>query len=540
MIAHLLAQHVPFIRNYLDEAPVAGPDADVPDPSPAPPDEPIPFAVESIATIDLLVDELISPDKEIATVVTAESAALIDPSVSVPGCTFNVVGDPVDSITMDGTPTDAGVYRTVLTYLRDDGSNTVLGSSTHTITILDPTVLFDAGDCVNYSGRAGQPVDVELCAPEIAMNIEVTAHPDTTVPGTEIVFEWTAGATSSGTVTLLGTPTTEAESTLTITYRAGVRVLGTSVHEINITAASDVAPPAPAPAPPPAPPVPAPEPDPAPAPEPPPIPAADPLFSDVILLHRFDALDATATEFESVVGPNFGGDIETAPGACDEAARLPMGGLSFLAPPTFDLSEFPFTLDCMVRVEDATGLWAAGAGTRATPIVSCINPGNNLLWVLYLHSYEVPDAHGQTGYGAATRRVVLKLRRSMLRYPTALKNNPVQCEAVDAVAEAPGRFTHVAAQWGIDGQNEHGVWWDGRGGSSLADVGGTGAGVPLIDGAVIRVGGSCPGLGAGVQIMPLVGTVDELRFTAAERYEFSGNLTVAITEAQRLLPWPGY
>lgn len=289
MSANLLAQHVALIRDYVTTVPTPAPPAPAPPPAPVAPPVPPAFVVLAVPAIDLTISTAISPAKSLAAITTAETAVLAQANVSIPGCTVNVVGSPVTGITLTGTPTTAGLYRLVLTYVRNDGSGLILGSSLHDITVIDPAVLFVAGSNANYTGRAGVPVNVTLCSPTLALNANVLGFPDVTVPGCVASLTWTQGGTSSGTFRLVGTPTTPGTYNMTVSYFNGARLIGTSVHIITITAAWNPAPPPPPPAPAPPAPAPAPAPSPAPVPSPPPRPGADPFFALVKMLHSFNA-----------------------------------------------------------------------------------------------------------------------------------------------------------------------------------------------------------------------------------------------------------
>lgn len=620
----LLAQHVALIRDYLTTAVAPAPPSPAPAPTPRPPPGlPPVFIVLAVSPVDLTIATLISPARGLATISTTEPAVLVITNQTIPGCTVNLVGAPVSSVTLTGTPTTAGLYRLVLTYLRNDGSSIVLGSSTHEITVIDPAVLFVAGPNTNYSGRAGVPVNVVLCSPTLALNADVLAFPDVAVPGAVAALVWTAGTTSSGVFSLVGTPTTPGTYTMTVSYRTNVRLLGTSVHTILITSASTPPPPTPAPGPAPPPPVPAPVPSPPPAPAPNPIPGSDPLYASVISLHDFDAaseitqnvahvsrqcsgdsaemvftigLDGdglvetgerivsaeelrpqpyrgssvTSADFTrtlnvitllagalgatnarayytksqivgyvATVGPNLlSGSLHPASGAAGEAAGFiggsgPQAGVGI----EFDASAGDQTIECYARVNDATGLWAAGSGNRYTPLVSLIDASDALIWTLGLLSTV----------DGALRTVRLMLWRAARRNPgTAGPNAPIVCYSpanTTSIGAAPDRFVHIAGQWDHP-SGEHGCWWGGAGGAAVQTLGAGGTGLTFTT-AVLRIGGSCPaptipGLTGAPTVLPLHGAVDALRITAASRNTFTAGLTNAISAASRNLPWPNY
>lgn len=610
----------PPTLTFCDSEAGAGGDT-TPIPTPIPPPSPIVFTVAAVSPVDFTISTLISPARTLATITTAETSVAILASASVPGVTFNVVGSPVTSITATGTPTTAGQTRVVLTYVRNDGSGLVLGSSTHTINVIDPSILFVAGANANYSGRAGVPVNVTLCSPSIALNVDVLAFPNVTVPGCTVTLDWTPGGTSTGVLTLAGTPTTVGTYSLTVTYYALGRIAGTSAHTITIAAAWTPPPPAPAPAPAPTPPTPAPVPSPPPAPAPGPLPGADPLFSSVLLLHRFNASDVveevqnhrgdgpvtgggevlTITRnfvgmrpedgqriievtdirprpyrgnsilpgqftrvlnvctmnngpiadlvgtadayftyreplrYTGVVGPSLSGRMISAAGASGEAAGFDGGaGLRCDATAAMGAATTALTVECYVTADDATGLWAGGSGSRYTPLVSCVNPGNQLVWTLGLWSFE-------DGYSG---RVVTAV---MWRATTGTPSYSISPQS--SIASAPGGFLHIAGQWSVAGAL--GCWWAGEGGAIVDSLSPGTAGRPVQAGAYLVVGGSCPppqALNMPWTIKPLVGRMDELRITAAQRYSLAGTgpapllltVTEAITAAQRAIPFASY
>lgn len=554
----ILAQHAALIRDYAASSPAPAPPASPPVPSPAPPPPdttPPVFTVAAVSPVDFTISTAISPARTLATITTAETSVAILASASVPGVTFNVVGSPVTSITATGTPTTAGQTRVVLTYVRNDGSGLVLGSSTHVINVIDPSILFVAGANASYSGRAGVPVSATLCSPSLALDVDVLAFPNVGIPGCTVSLAWTRGGTSTGVLTLAGTPTTVGTYSLTVTYYALGRIVGTSAHTITITAAWTPAPAPPAPAPAPTPPTPAPVPSPPAAPSPGPLPAADPPFADVLMLHHFDLSDQfdPQPEFSDTsdgTGPNplfgrcqgyvatvggrfLGSDIASAPGAAGEAVLLEAGAAIVASiDSTFDATLDNITAEFMVRVDSTTGLWGGGTDTLFTPLLTCLNPGGEFVWCMGLTSV----------YTATGRQVTPKFWRATRH---AASGNPtIAVSGADFLAAAPGRFIHFAAQFGPPSQR-NAAWWDGQGGQTTSALTAPAAGVALRSGAVLLLGGSVAlpsntGLG-GVRLHPLYGAVDELRITAADRYSYAdATTTAAITAAQRAIPFAGY
>ena len=105
------------------------------------------------------------------------------------------------------------------------------------------------------------------------------------------------------------------------------------------------------------------------------------------------------------------------------------------------------------------------------------------------------------------------------------------------------RFVHVAGGWSAAPNVGIGMgcWWD-TGGLDYAWI--SSPGIPFLDGAVIRVGGSCPLAGtklAGNTLLPFVGDIDELRLTAHLRFGFTNSVfTAQIPAAALQTPFPNY
>jgi hypothetical protein len=625
----LLAQHSLLVR---EGPPVAPAPAPAPPPSPAPPPVPPAFAISPVDTIYLTKSIAIVTPVLLADIVTAETVVRVDVAPAVPGCAFALVGSPPTQLVITGTPATASQVRLSVTYVRNDGSNMVLGGSIHTLNIIDPATLFVGGLCANLSARVGEFVDVVLATPTIALNVEAVMTANRALQsvfpaysgqprGDLLALAWTAGATSSGTLRAKGIPMSSAigSYTLTVSYwsRSGwpAFLLGTTTHDVTITDASTPAPAPPAPAP--APPAPAPAPVPSPPPSPPRV-GSDPLYASVLLLHRFNPLDQftrstsrtgyggfagdvlslgseaspvpsapapvrlitslerlrpnpyrgddydviqgtyaidgntisfpdgnpttwTAVRLEyttrdiftwrATKGPNLlATDCTAAAGASGEAVQL-RGGAGLSVAVGGDFAPSAGTLEMMVNVDDATGLWAAGTDNRWTPLLSLVNPEDELVWSLGLaRVYR---------FGIATVR--LALWRGARNRTDAAPNEPVLAFAPSTltISRAPGRFIHVAGQWS---EGTHACWWDGGGGSTAVSM--AGDGIPWRAGAVLRLGGSVPSPRtaefASWTIAPLWGAVDESRITAVPRYTITSGLTVALPSSHLLIPFPGF
>ena len=525
--------------------------APTPSPSPAPSPAPIAFAVAAVPRVDFTIAAAISPARTLATITTAEATAIVRADVAIPGLTFNVVGSPVTSITVTGTPTVAAVNRVVLTYTRADG--TVLGSSIHTINVIDPAVLFAAGLCASLSARVGQTLDVVLCSPTIALRVESVAISQDrglacelkTVGGVEsrdlLEWVWTPGATSSGVLRAKGVvaPSAIGSYTLTVTYRTPgwpSPVLGTSVHTINITPAATAAPPAPAPAPAPPAPAPAPSPSPPPAPAPSPLPAADPLIASVLGLWRFDTITSFGSAFVTpgTIGPLMLGSFSlTNESAVGRAAQDVSRGVRAVTAAPWPTAPAEVTVEAAVLVRNFEDLGRVGSTSRFIPLVSCVDASeSSLIWSLGYGGWDVIDA----GAGFARRRAVqlcfVRVNQSSGAVVTAISPGFSDPAGLDS-------FNHVAGQFA---PGYTASWWAGRGSSSIAFPLAAADGLTPA-GSRIVVGGRVPRFslpGGPAEVISMNGVIDELRITAAARYSVAGAFTMAIPAASLQLPFPNY
>ena len=523
-----------LIRNYLETTPEADPPAPAPAPTPVPPTTPPAFAVSAVAELAFTAGTALGSPVNVATITTTEPSVAIVQAVAVPGLTFALTGSPVTAARVTGTPTTAGRYRIVLVYVRNDGSNMVLGSSTHDV-VVAPSASFAVTAQANYSGQVGTPVDLVLAEAEIAANVEVTAHWPLGVAGMQPVWTWTRGTTSTGELRLTGTPAESlALSGLFVSYRINGREVGTSIHSTQVAAA--FTPPPPAPAPSPIPPAPAPAP-PAPTPAPPPVVPADPLIASVLMLHRFDAADVVTIAnsgayngWAPTIGPSLFGTPQVGTSAERQSARLVSGpGLAALSTAAMGGASSRLTVECFVKIDPATGLWAAGNDRRYSPLVSVINPGDQLVWTLGFASFV--NSNG--------RYVALQLTRVMPGTAQVFwyASSP---DFSAGLSQEQSKFIHAAGAWGDFGNIGMGCWWDGGG---LDTATSSRQGVPHMEGAIIRLGGHCPLAGtplAGSTLLPLIAEVDELRITGARRFGFTSTFTTAIASSAMVTPFPNY
>ena len=273
MMGSLLAQHVPLITDY----PGAPPPPPAPPAPPTPPQPPLaePIAFSAVVRPDLfgIIGDAISTTT-LATITCADVSMTIVLSEAVAGLTFSY---SANVLTVAGTPTGSTrVQRVVVSYIASDGSNSVRGSTSHDLTLVNASEVLSIGSMAGASGRVGLPLSATLASPSANYLVGVTAHPSALVPGCEVGFAWTkASPTSSGTLTLAGTPTQAGTYSMTVGFRSGALQLGESTHAVVIAPSYQA--PAPAPAPTPAPPAPSPSPPPAPTPA----PSAAPLAPSV-------------------------------------------------------------------------------------------------------------------------------------------------------------------------------------------------------------------------------------------------------------------
>lgn len=532
MIPALLAHHHQLIRDAQSFG--TPPSPPVLTCYPRPPTTPVVFSVSGLSQLDLTISTAISPAKSLATITTAQLTAnvAIVQQGTVAGCTIALTGSPVVSgVQITGTPTEAGDHEVTLTFVNATNCET-LGGMVVTITVLDPAVAFVGGSNANYSGRAGIPVDALLASPSIDYNWAVTAHPSGNILGCQFVFAWTPGdPTSSGTLRLQGTPilgTTDGieqlvNTTVTVTYRHGSRVLGTTQHAISISPRWEA--PAPAPAPAPSPPAPAPTPAPtaAPLPLPAPVPIPDPHWASVLALFNFQNAAVQNLGEGSVLAhaAPVGGTLTTTDGYIDTGisgygASGAWSGTVFWG--AADRAAVAVDAACIVSAD--MGLWSLPHGTLV-PLASLAVDAADLCWAIGLLRQDVA-----AGGGLVHAHV----------YPVFIQGRAAGYDA-PVVALGPmlpqsyAGALIVSGQWSVSGSTcTQACWLNGDKGQSVTATKARGG----VDGLIATVGGTCPL--PGYQAVPIIGVVDEVRVTAALRRSLAGDIDpIDIT-----LPWATY
>jgi len=234
MFAAIFSQHAPLIRDYPGAPPPPPAPPDPPEPPQPPLAEPITFAAVTRASLFGTIGDAIS-STTLATITCADAAMTIALSEPVAGLTFSY---SAGILSVAGTPTGSTrVQRVVVSYVASDGSNSVRGSTSHEITLVNASEVLTIGSQSGAAGRVGRPLSATLASPSANYNVNVTAHPASLIPGCTASLTWTPGATSSGTLTLTGTPTRAGTLPLVVNYRNGAVDLGTSTHEVVIAAA---------------------------------------------------------------------------------------------------------------------------------------------------------------------------------------------------------------------------------------------------------------------------------------------------------------
>ncbi len=252
MIGSIFAAHVPLIRDY-PSAPPTPPAPPAPPTPPNPPQaEPIAFSAVAKASLFGVIGTAIS-STTLATITCADGGMTIVLSEAVAGLTFSY---SAGILSVAGTPTGSTRrQRVVVSYIASDGSNSVRGSTSHEITLVNDSEVLTIGSQSGAAGRVGRPLSATLASPSANYNVNVTAHPAGLIPGCTAALAWTPGATSSGTLTLAGTPTRAGTLPLVVKYRSGAIEIGTSTHPVVIAEAYETQPADPSPTPSPAPPV---------------------------------------------------------------------------------------------------------------------------------------------------------------------------------------------------------------------------------------------------------------------------------------------
>ena len=552
-----------------------------PRPTPA---SPLPLSIFVLPTLYGVVGTLIA-STTLATLTCTDLTATHSLSSSIPGLTVTLawVGPSTGTLTIAGTPTgNSSFTRLVVTYLATDGV-TVLGSSTHAITI-QGTVTLTLSTLAPINGKVGVPINaLALATMTSSAAIDAIAIIGESVPGLTPTFTWNR-ATNSGTLTVSGTPTQAGQFNLTMNYKANGALLNTGSHVAIIDAAYSAPSPAPAPAPAPAPP-PAPTPPPAATPAPQPGSGQDPYWAFVRMLLHYDVL-ASGQSYDPTVaaapgaGLNWAGaKTQTFSGyyASGPAAPLPQGGaLSYGPAPSPDgaywrsganfgtaFDGYPvsnmrgvvsgcegrdgnLTAETMVNMDTrCLNALMAGGGNDATvrycPVISLLSSAGDLVWTLGFGSWLV-------GGKFLAFRVVVPCFYDTTAFQNFARTSTSDYQLLpDSSGNAPNRYIHFAACKRISfegaGDMRSGVWFDGQPGRP-GGIGQPGASSNS-DNSIVQIGGSIPAMEyllsyvAKVTQVPFSGGVDESRITAANRYDqyIAFNAVGPLPAYARVIPW---
>ena len=532
------AQHAPLIRDYPGAPAPAPAPPDPPEPPQPPKAEPIAFSAVAKASLFGIIGSAISTTT-LATITCADSAMTISLSETVAGLTFSYSSGV---LSVAGTPTGTTRrQRVMVSYVASDGSNTIRGSTSHDITLVKATEVLTIGSMAGASGKVGRPLTAALASPSANYNVAVTAHASALVPGCAVSLDWTPGATSSGTLTLEGTPTQSGTYVLTVNYRSGGLELGTSTHQVLVAAAYENPAPDPSPGSGPTPIVPS---DPGPVtPTPTPGLGPDPTLTGVRVLMRFDTLDDIAKDERGNGMTNSGATLTT--GAVGNGAAF-TGALTTIygTVPGLDGVAAGLSVECMADIGATAwaSLTAAGADQRFCPVVSYTGTDGALLWALgYLSRMVDVGIPGTTPY-----------RRVDAMFWTALDNaySPTGSGSAGSggVTARPARFVHLAGvlktytalSW------ERASWL--AGGFCISRLQGLQSAPIARSTGVLKIGGACPAFNTYdnpaplTTIVPFTGVVDELRIKAPGQYAdlMNSGVADAITPARRVIPWPNY
>lgn len=563
MAQSFTAHHVPLVRDYLTVVPA-------PAPSASPPGGPYEFATtQSFSGLVTKCLQAIVGTPMVAVVLSTftsnSSSAVARPVNSIPGLTPSIdfTAAPNGVLSISGTPTQRGEYRLSVKYARTDLG--VFAQTEHDIYVSDPADRFTTGATAQGVGQVNRAMSATLASPTLNYNGELVAIPNLNVPGCTISMVWTPGATSSGVLTISGTPTVAGVYTVGIDYRiqrCSSEVIGTSSHTITIAvAASPIPAPAPAPGAAPAPaPIPAPPAPPAPN-QAAPVGSADPYFAQVKLLNHFNLADsdyATVVEIvprgdsdsivevfggytamRSAVGPTLmpsGGPGYPSDWQCFmESYFVQPSGLGFSyspglvadAPQSWDasLSSDPMTVECFVNLPYVW--WQQAISVQGLmPIVSIVDASDAVVWSLgmLIQPFDV-DAGGKRNWQARA-------------YFARGGANPTL--ALSPFLQTPRyAYLHLAGVYnpGVS-TSSIAVYVDGV--QSLFDNEPLAAGVPWAPGHKIKIGERILSF-ASYQNMPVRGangfpfSIDDARITKAARYT-----TPTIPLANRTGPWSGF
>lgn len=194
-------------------------------------------------------------------------------------------------------------------------------------------------------------------------------------------------------------------------------------------------------------------------------------------------------------------------------------------------------------------LTAGFSGTRFSPVVSLVNPGDQLVWSLGIFSYR----SAQQRY--STTAFVMPLASHSSTLGSKMQTLIAKGGVWNTSPLAGRRFVHMAG-----GSMREALllklaaFVDGNAAASpdtydrcaLPAVG-----IATAPGAVVRIGGTCPlpprnssGLASIDTIIPFIGAIDEVRVTSANRHITAGYInsaqTLTVSGASRVIPWPNY
>lgn len=543
MMGSILGAHSPLFRDYPNQpSPPPAPPAPPTPPSP-PQSEPIAFSAVTRASLFGVIGSAIS-STTLATITCADAAMTIALSEAVGGLTFSY---SAGVLSVSGTPTGSTrVQRVVVSYISSDGNATVRGSTTHEITLVKASETLTIGTIAGVTGRVGFPLSQVVCTPTANFDADVLCFGTTALPGVSVGWSWNkAGRT--GTLTLAGTPTQTfgPDGGFQFSFIANGQELGTGTTNCTIVQRYEAL--APAPAPVPAPPAPSPSPPPAPTPAPAPGRGPDALLSSVKVLLHFDGADPgtnsaagqpTFTSVDCSQASNPGLGMMQRFGYSEDEGWSTAAGLSSKMEATvagLNGTASSLTAECLVDLNEVC--WdahreQAGAVNRYTPVMSLISSDSRMVWTLGFLSTS-----GLTYSDADTRRVVM----TVLVQQWA--NGALNFLSGNYLTDFPGRFIHLAAQrTTAPGLSLTYGWTDGQ---PWVSSGSTGADFLDPASTTCRLGNTCPGLtalsvfgGVGVELIPFVGSLDEVRATAAARY--GAYIGATLPPAARVIPWPNY
>lgn len=542
---------------------------------------PIAFSAITRASLFGIVGSPIA-STTLATITCADGGMTIRLSEPVPGLTFSYAAGVLSVAGTPATPT--GVHRVVVSYIASDGSNEVRGSTTHTITVVSASEVLTIGGMGGASGKVGAYLSAALALPSTNYAVDVTITGRNAVPGCAPQLSWTKGVGSaSGTLSLDGTPTTTGSYSLVVDYWAGGGILlGTSTHAVEIAPAYSA--PAPAPSPVPAPPAPAPSPPPEPAPAPAPGTGPDPFFSSVKVLMGFDTI--TGVGYDPAVGPpgvnenlrgtsavmrnvaatsnggafGYVGQVKRPggnPGIRYTAAFASNSASSMVIPGAAGISgkaDSPLAAECFVDIDEAAyaALVAPGTDFRWCPVVHVRRTDGVVVWALGF--FSIWNQVGAVGYRTVRAGLYMLVSKNSGANPW-----PSVSTAFGPIINArPGRFAHMAggvrfypdggspSQWDMIS----GCWFDGLSGGIGGDIRAKSSLAPLPEpesALSVHIGGSA-GLmlgfntGSPATLIPFTGAIDELRITAAGRFDdyIGFSQVYGLPADKRVIPWPNY